>query len=673
MDHINFSFLRPLTIRGKTWKNRLVVSPMIGFELENGALTPGAREQIRFYGGGGAAEYIVGETEVSPEAFRGPREMAFDFHRDDSLAGMREYASLVRDELGSLAMVELCHAGQSKAARPGETIVGPMSRVRPSDGAEIVGLDRAGIEKVARDFAYAAGRCREAGFDGAVIHGGHGWLFHQFLSPLTNRRTDEFGGSLENRLRPLVMTLDAVRAECGEDFILECRLSGRENSGRESLTEEEFVEAAELVSRHCDLLHISAGLYRDPARTGMMSTPFDDHGCNVPMAARVKRAVSVPVTVVGGINSPGLAEEIVRSGRADLVAMCRQWVADPEFLRKSESGRADEVRGCIRCTRCFPGPFESLVSELEQAQREGKPYLPFEQMHSCSVNPGYAHGGFDRFPPVKRKLRVLVAGGGCAGMECAVTAARRGHAVILAEQSGELGGILNFAGEDEVKGDLTALARSLEAELRRSGAEVRLNTPFSPELLEELRPDAVVAAVGSSPASPPIPGLSGSNVAEAEELYRAGRDCPKSAVVLGGGTVGCETAEHLAALGAEVTVVEMLPGLCADAYRLYGLRLRELLRERGCAVMTNTVCLGVDDKGVTVRTDRGPLHLDAELVVNALGRRSNPCGELEAACAGLEYRVVGDCVHPRNIASALEEGYLAALGLGTAEENDASD
>lgn len=656
--------LTPLTIRGKTWKNRLVVSPMIGMEVENGTLRPEALKQLRFYAQGDPAEYIVGETDVSLTAYRGPAELAFDFHDAINQAGMRFYADVIKRELGALAMVELTHAGESKNAEMGTPIWGPMGYTRASDGAEIHGMTEEDIAVTVEDFTYAAKTCKDCGFDGVVIHGGHGWLFHQFFSPATNRRTDRFGGSLENRLRFLLMTLDSIRAACGEDFIIECRISGAENTGHDAYTSDELVEAAELLAQHCDIIHVSAGMYRNPSETRMMSTIYDVHGCNVPYAREIKRRVNIPVSVVGGINSAALCEDILSSGAADLIVMCRQWIADPDFLHKWQAGLPDEIRGCIRCMRCFPGPFEDVQHELQAAMDAGVPYRPFEEMHSCSVNPTYAVGALSEQPPAGAPKRVLVVGGGCAGMQAAITAAQRGHTVRLIEQSDRLGGILNFAEEDKDKADLYLLARAMEAELRRTGAEVRLNTPFSPTLLDEFKPDAVIAALGSSPAMPPIPGLENPIVVQAMELYRADAKIAKQVVVLGGGTVGCETAIHLAQRGAVVTLVEMTDTLCADAYRLHGIKLRNTLAALGVTTLTNTTCRSVTDTGVMVTDAEGTEHpLSAEQVVNALGMKANSCAELEAACKGVQYTAIGDCVRARNIACALDEGFKAAVAL----------
>lgn len=653
-----------LTIRGKTWKNRLVVSPMIGMEVENGTLKPEALKQLRFYAQGDPAEYIVGETNVSPTAYRGPAELAFNFHDATSQAGMRFYADVIKRELGALAMVELTHAGESKSAEMGTPIWGPIGYTRASDGAKIHGMTEEDIATTIGDFVYAAKTCKDCGFDGVVIHGGHGWLFHQFFSPATNHRTDRFGGSLENRMRFLLMTLDAIRETCGEDFIIECRISGAENTGHDAYTSNELGEAAELLAQHCDIIHVSAGMYRNPSETQMMSTIYDAHGCNVPYARQIKSRVNVPVSVVGGINRPALCEDILSSGAADLIVMCRQWIADPDFLHKWQAGYPDEIRGCIRCMRCFPGPFEDIQHELQDAMAAGKPYRPFDEMHSCSVNPTYANGALSEQPAVGASKRVLVIGGGCAGMQASITAAQRGHTVLLIEQSDCLGGILNFAEANQDKADLYRLARAMEMELRHTNAQVQLNTPFTPELLTSFAPDAVIAALGSSPATPPIPGLDRPIVVQAMQMYRTDAPVERQIVVLGGGTVGCETAIHLAQRGAAVTLVEMTGSLCADAYRLHGIKLRNTLAALGVTVLLDTTCRSIANNGVSVTDADGTQHqLPADQVINALGMKPNSCTALKQACGNICLIEIGDCVRARNIACALDEGYRAAVAL----------
>lgn len=250
-------------------------------------------------------------------------------------------------------------------------------------------------------------------------------------------------------------------------------------------------------------------------------------------------------------------------------------------------------------------------------------------------------------------------------MQAAITAAQRGHRVTLVEKTARLGGILNFAGDDPTKCDLTRLARAMEAELRALKVDVRLNTPFSPALLAQEAPEAVIAAVGSAVTDKGVPGMDSPHVLSAMDAYRKNVDFGRRAVVIGGGQTGCETAEHIARTGCRVTLVAKHGRLCPDAYRLHGIKLRALLEELGCEVLYGCVCSEVTKTGVIVRTVSGDKErfVEADCIVNALGMEPVSCEAIEKACAGLAYYAVGDCVRARNVCDALEEGYLAAVRL----------
>ncbi len=406
-------FLSPLTIRGKTWKNRSVAAPMGLLEIENGRLTEHGKQFIDFYSQGDVAEYIVGETDVSAEGSRMPPGKGFDLRNPDAQRGLKEAAARIHRN-GPLAMLELAHCGALKQAGPRTRIVGPSGGIRETDGAVIHEMTEEDISRTIGDFASAAAIIQNCGFDGAVIHAGHQWLPHQFLSPLTNHRADRFGGSPENRARFLILLLDGVRRAVGETFILECRLSGSENT-EGGYTAEDMCRYAELMQDHCDILHISAGRYYDPVETGMMSSSFEPHGLNVPLAKAVRARVHIPVSVVGGISDPAMCEKIVAEGMADLVIMGRQRLADPLFVRKCREGRADEIRRCIRCMRCFPGPMEHVMAELMAKGGAAGIETILAQLDHCSVNPAYFMGAVDQHPAPAQKKKVLVIGGGCAG------------------------------------------------------------------------------------------------------------------------------------------------------------------------------------------------------------------------------------------------------------------
>lgn len=628
--------LSPLTVRGHTYKNRIVSAPMGGVFLENGHADPESMEIIRGKMRGGAAAFIVGETSVSAETARVGD--FYDFSDEENMNGLREYASEIkRFDPGAIAILELVHCGQT-----GE----------PDDIFEINSMTRQTMETIAAQFAAMSVHAKNAGFDGVMVHMGHRWLFGQFLSPEVNHRSDEFGGSVENRARIAVMTLCAIREACGGDFIIECRISGRENTPG-SYTDNDICEYARIISQYADLLHISAGVYRDPMRTLMMSTSFDEHGCNAEIARRIKAAVDIPVTLVGGINSPQLAEQLLEEGGADLIAFGRQMLADPLLPEKAAAGRSAEIKGCLRCMRCFPGPFEEAMEELGGEFPAG-----------CSVNPLYEFPEYTQLPRAESAKRVLVIGGGIAGMQCAVTAAERGHSVTLLEKSGRLGGILNFARNDPHKADLSALADALAAQAEAAGVDIRLNTVLTPELLDKLCPDEVVCAIGSSPLTPPIPGLDGENVIRGIDAYDPDVRTGENVAVLGGGLVGCETAIHLAEMGKSVAIVEMRGELAPDAYRLHKHKLRELIAASPkIQTCLNAVCKEVTKQGVKIEKDGVELLLPADTVVSALGMRANPTGELEQMCQHLPFRKIGDCERARKIYDAVREGFLTAVDL----------
>ena len=664
--------LSPITIRGKTWKNRTVAAPMGGAEAMNGRLTEHAKFFIDYYTQG-AAEYIVGETDVSPIGSRSPEGMYFDIQDPENQGVLRECAQRIHDH-GIIAMIEICHCGATKISTSGFPVWGPSEMIRESDGTHVHGMTEEEIELTIREFADAARIMKGAGFDGVVIHAGHEWLPHQFMSRRDNHRTDRFGGSPENRIRFLVMTADAIREVCGEDFIIEARVSGSEHEpGDPGYSMEEACEMFGILSRHIDILHVSAGRYYDPVDSQMMSCMFQPHGLNVPAAAELRRVCDCVVSVVGGFSDPAQCDSVVASGQADLIVMGRQRMADPLLVRKCMEGRADEIRHCIRCMRCFPGPMEHVLLEMHGADPGQGPgaltpdALPaiLEQLTRCTVNPEFKHGPAESHPAPEKVKRLLVVGGGCAGMQAAITAAKRGHAVTLIEKADRLGGILNFGEGDPVKGELTQLARSMEAELRRTDADVRLNAAFSSALLEELRPDAVIDAVGSVTSTKGVAGLDAPYVLSAMDAYQKDMKFGNTAVVIGGGQTGCETAEHIARTGTKVTLIAKHEKLCPDAFRLHGIKLRQLLKERGVGVVKNTVCTEAKPDGVTVRnTVTGDEDfIPADCIVNALGMKPVDSSEIESACAGVEFYKIGDCVAARNICDATEEGFLTALKL----------
>lgn len=645
--------LSPIRVGAKTYKNRVVNAPRGGIWNEDPDCDHADPEQLadaRVKCAGGVAAYEIGETAVSPSGGRGANEFyGFQDFSEGHTLRYREYAETIHRN-GALALVELSHMGQAKPeATPEAPAYGPVSCINEY-GVPVVGMSEDVITQTCQEFADAAYFMKFCGYDGVDVHCGHGWLLHQFLSPRYNTRTDRFGGSVENRSRLTQMVCRAIRERCGEDFIIECRISGSEHV-EGGYSEEEIIAYVACIAPYCDLIHVSAGVYQKPMETLQSSTLYDPHGCNVEIAAKIKAAVDIPVAVVGGINSPEAAEQWIAQGKCDIVVLCRQLQADPEFVKKAAEGRPEQIRRCLRCMRCYPGPFEEAWEELNGVFPEG-----------CSVNPYLLHYDCIDAPPAEQPRKVLVIGGGVAGMQAAITARKLGHLVVLAERSGQLGGILNFAKDDADKYDLKSLADSMAAEVRASGAQVLLNTQVDEELMQGC--DLVIISIGSSPLEPPIPGLN--TAIQAIRAYAPNAPIGNRVIVLGGGLVGCETAIHLSKQGKQVTIVEMRSELAPDAYRLHKHKLHQLIEaDERITVMLETKCLSLDGKAVTVEKEGNPQCLSADTVVAALGMGANSAAELEAMAehAGVPSRTVGDCRQARKIYDAVEEGFLAAMEL----------
>lgn len=644
------NLLSPLEIRGKIYRNRIAAAPVNGISIKaDGIAIPEEVEKFARKSAGGAASVCIGETPVDFEyAQRFELFEPFDYGNRDSaqLRCFRAFADAIHNH-GALAMIELFHCGISRQSAMGYTeAFGPCGGTA-DDGVRIIGMDEAAIKTVADHFAQAALFMKWAGFDGVVLHGGHGWLLHQFLSSIVNKRTDEYGGCAENRAKFPVMVAKAVRERCGEDFIIELRVSGCDwRDG--GVTVEDTAVFAHMAEPYIDLLHVSAGDYRDPVITKQMSSMYHDHACNVREARHIRDSIRVPIVLVGGINSPEQAEELLQSGVCDFVALGRQFTADPCFPKKVIDGKTDDIARCIRCFRCFPGPFED-------AARLGllKP--------GCTINP-YFDRSVDTPGKADHSRKVLVAGGGVAGMQAAITASDRGHEVVLAEQGDALGGILLFTDTDTYKEDLRNFKNLLVKRVIERPIKLLLNQPADENLIRREQPDVIIAAVGSLPLCPPIPGIE--HAIPVLDVYR-GAELGKSVVIIGGGLAGCETGLHLAALGHHVTVVEMQDSLAPDSYPTHRVALLKRL-ETDIVCKTGIRCARIGLDGV-VGTDKdgNEVFIPGDSFICAMGMRANQeAVDALKACAGETTVIpVGDCVRARTVYYSMFEATTVALDV----------
>ncbi len=636
----------PITIGNVTFRNRMFSAPMGGTDITNdGCIGPKSTAFYELRGKGGAAAVTVSECMVHPQT-----DGSHAYHLDTAVLNSLAQAAYTADAIrrhGAMPSLELSHSGMyagtymtDKSKQKSMNQWGASDFIRP-DGVEVKALTKDMIADIVKSYGTVAGLAKRAGFEMIMVHGGHGWLLNQFFSPYFNKRTDEYGGSLENRCRLAVEVLKAVREAVGPGFPIEFRLSGSELfEGGYDLAE--GCRIAQQIEPYIDLLHVSAGTYQRGFGDTHPSM-FKDHGCNVYLAAEIKKHVSVPVAAIGGLNDPHQMEEIIASGKADVVYMARALLADPFLPEKVMQNREDEIVKCLRCFTC-------MAERAATATRR------------CTVNPliGREMEGTDIVPAAKKK-KVLVAGGGPGGLYAAYTAARRGHQVILCEKESETGGILKSEQALPFKHEMYELAGTYKLLAVNAGVEIRLNTEVTKEYAEKEHADALIIAVGSSPVVPPIPGLDGDNVIIVNHYYleKAGDE----AVVFGGGLAGCECAIHLGMEGKKVSLVEMREELAPDAnVRHRPLLLKEV--EKYADVYTGYRGLEVTADGILCEDKNGKKQLvPGKTVICALGQRSRTEAVNELRDAAPFVRVIGDAAKVSSITNAVYWGYHAALDI----------
>lgn len=638
----------PLTLGNVTFRNRMFSAPMGGTDITNdGCIGPKSTAFYELRAKGGAGAVTVSECMAHPET-----DGSHAYHLDERVLNSLACAAYTTDAIrrhGAIPSLELSHSGMfagtymtDEKRKHSMNQWGPSAGVRP-DGVQIQELSTAQIAEIAAAYGHVAELAKRAGFEMLMIHGGHGWLINQFLSPMFNHRQDTYGGSLENRCRFAIEVLQAVRKAVGPKFPIEFRMSGAEFV-KEGYDLAEGVRIAQQLEPYVDMLHVSAGTYQ---KTFGVTHPsmFTEHGCNVHLATEIKKHVKVPVATIGALNAPQQMEEILANGQADVIYMARALLADPNLPNKVMANRAEDIVHCLRCFTCM----------AERAATSTR---------RCTVNPliGREMEGSEIQPaPVRKK--VLVVGGGPGGLYAAYTAARRGHAVTLCEKESELGGVLKSEQAIPFKQEMYQLAGTYAKFCRDAGVNICLNTTVTRSYVDAMAPDAVIVAVGARPIKPPIPGLDSENVVIVNDYYKEKDEIGDEVVVLGGGLAGCECAICLGMQGKQVHLVEMQENLAPDA----NVRHRPLLLQQidryvdvhaGCRVVR------VDRTGAFCADSAGnEIFVPGKSIIAALGQRSCTDTVVELQNCAPFVRVIGDAAKVSTITNAVYWGYHAALDI----------
>lgn len=645
----------PLKFGSLVSKNRIMAAPMGARSTSDGFMRPTAHKFYADIARGGVGIVCLGETLVDNATGNNHGSV----HRMDDPKYVPEMRECTRGihNFGALASIELIHPGRRADPKftPGGKVYGPTGGMAHYGSGEhyTTEMDQEMIDRIVNKFGDAAEIAMIGGCDLVTIQGGHGWLLNQFLSPNTNKRTDQYGGCIENRARFLVEVAKNVREKCGPDFGIEFRLSGSDFM-ENGATMEDVVETAKMLEPYIDMITVSASTFDDKrASVRMFPCMFMERGCNRIPAIEIKKAVKIPVISVGGYGDLDQMEELVASGQVDGIGLARELLADPMFAEKARLGKEDDIMLCTRCNECMSMGFVPYVK------------YPLGEAY-CAVNPK-CKMVFNTFPDVKRmgNHKVLVVGAGPAGMEAALGAAECGHSVLLAEKTGSFGGMLRAAWYPDFKKDLKRFTEVLARRIERApNIEVKLNFTVTPDFIRENDFDDVIIAIGAKPIRPDIPGIDSPKVVLATEIHE--RELGQNLVFIGGGMVGCEEGIFAAKYqGKNVTIVEITDKYGKGAPFIHWLGMTiEMEKLDNLNMMLESTVTEITDNGVRVKAANGSVtEIPADSVIVGVGMQSLTEQAWELYNASNNAVIVGDAQKPARMNEAVAAGYYAGFNI----------
>jgi 2,4-dienoyl-CoA reductase-like NADH-dependent reductase (Old Yellow Enzyme family)/thioredoxin reductase len=642
MSPNTWKLLEPTTLGNVNLKNRMVMSPMLTcMATDDNLVSPQmlAYYEARARGGIGAiiSEYTYIDTLASKA-----RGHQLGSHGEQCMPGLRRLAETIRRH-GTQPILQLCHAGrQSSVKYTGLQPVAPSAIANLGEMPREIGKEE--IKQVERAFAAAAERAKRAGFSGIEIHGANGYLLTQFLSPSTNHRKDEYGGTLENRARFSLSTVRQVRELVGEDFVVGYRMNGSDYVDDGITLEDAVLFARMLEQAGVDYLHVSAGMQE--SWHYVVQPMYLPDACLVHLAQAVKSSVGIPVISVGA-HTVNTAEQALREGKADLIAFGRSLIADPDLPQKLLDGKADDVRPCIRGN-------EGCVSNTI-----------IDHSIRCEVNPAAGREREFVIKPADEKKNVLVVGGGISGLEAARIAAFRGHKVTLLERTRQLGGHLIEGCVPRFKDPVKRMLNWSIDQTIGQGVDIRLNTEGTPESIRAYEPDVLVVAVGSDFIVPEVEGVDQPFVLLPDAAFLVPTEIGRRVVVVGGGTVGCELALYLREEhGRETSVVEQEDQLIPGAGLINRIAIMDRLEKAGVRQYTGCRLTGVHPSAVVCAKNGGTVQqIEADTVVLALGVRAREKTAEQLSGLAETVEIIGDCSEARDIYHSIEDAWRAAIAF----------
>lgn len=633
MRKLNWLFA-PIKVGNLELKNRIVMAPMGTRFSPDGYLTQQMKDYYVERARGGVGLIIV--ESCYPCVYRSKNLCLTE----------EKFVAKLR------GLVDAIHETESKVALQMNPYRGVQDEVEPISASDVPSptgvkprpITVKEIEMFETKFAEGAERAKRAGFDAIEIHGASGYLIQQFLSPLTNKRTDEYGGDHKRRMRFALEILECTKEKIGRQFPIWFRIPGSEYLEGGITLKDAQVYAKMLEDAGVDAHDITAGHAWIVER--LIPPMFFSSGCYVHLAEGIKKVVKKPVMIAGRITDVVLADKIVAEGKADLISMGRALLADPELPKKALEGRIDDIRKCVGCLQGCIDRSRAVMGV------ERQPVI-------CLQNALVGRERELEIKTTKDPKKVLIVGGGPAGMEAARVCALRGHEVTLLEKNAELGGQLLLACKPPHKQEFQEVIEYLQNQIRKLGVRTELGREVTAELMENLKPDAVIMATGAKPLIPPIPGVDGKNVVTAWDVLAGKVKVGKNVIIVGGGNVGCETAEFLIEKGKNVVIIEMLSEIGGDMGVLLRLLVRRL-KERGVKMLTSTRIEKITDKEVVAVKDGERLIFAADTVVLSVGAQSEK--KLFEALRGRFSNLfaIGDCVKPRKALEAIQEGLIIA-------------